>query len=329
MDRLKDALRMEKIARLKSLAQDVAPESMFYRCERCSDMGVIKFDVPPDDRRHAKLYACDNPDCPTVRDRTHERFEKLKTLYEIDMDIETYQSYTFATWRAQSAEMLKGKRIPLAMALFLARNPFREFCMSDMLKAFNIRIDSEVWEGDQQRLTFTPAEGEAPMTINNSIGNWLVFEGEYGTGKTGLALAILRALPHDTSHLYIHLPKFLELFQKTYSYDDEEERAKMQERLTRPLLDADVLLVDEMNVAVAANGREGGAASEDKTRIVLNYIIQPRWLAKDRKPTIITTNKPPEEFERHWDRRITSRVFERAHWMRFQGKPLRRRNAPN
>lgn len=323
MDKIKELMRTEAIAKLKAASATIAPLEDAFRCDKCSDRGVIKFEVPPDDRRYGKLYSCPNPDCPTVRERTRERFEKLKTLYRVDMDIETYQSYTFDTWRAQPPELIADKRIAFGVAQFFARNPFREFCMSDMLEDFNVKYTAE-WIEDRQRLTFSLGKGHSD-TLENSIGNWLVFEGDYGTGKTGLALSILRALPHDVFHLYVPLPQFIELFQATYQLKDDEERQHAQERLTRPIVDADVLMVDEMNVAV----KENGGASEDKIRIVLNYIIQPRWLAKERKPTIITTNKPPDDFEKHWDRRITSRVFERAHWLRFQGVPLRRRNRPN
>lgn len=328
MDKLKDTLRTEAIARLKAAAANIVLEDKRFQCEICSDLGVVKPDVKSDDARWGKLVLCTNADCPTARARIRERFEKLKLLYQVDMDAETYETLTFDTWKAQSPELISDKRMPLAAAQYFAGHWNQEFCMSDMLNGYGIPFRDKWVEGRQQ-LTFTPGKGQTEITLENSIGNWLVFEGEYGTGKTGLALSILRALPHDVFSLYIHLPKFLELFQATYSMEDDEEQARMQQRLTRPLLDADVLLVDEMNVAVAANGRDGGAASEDKIRIVLSHIIQPRWLAKDRKPTIITTNKPPEEFERHWDRRITSRVFERAHWLRFQGTPLRRRNRPN
>lgn len=324
MDRLKDAIRTEKIARLKTLADGIVLDKPPVQCEICGDMGVIKPDVMPGDARWAKLVICPNADCPTARKRIRERFEKLKLLYQVDMDAETYQTLTFDTWKAQPQDMIAEKRIPLAAAQFFAGHWNQEFCMSDMLTGYGIAFRDRWVEGRQQ-LTFVPGKGQPEITLENSIGNWLVFEGEYGTGKTGLALSTLRALPHDVFHLYIHLPKFLELFQATYSYEDEDERVHMQNRLTRPLVDADVLLVDEMNVAV----KENGGASEDKIRIVLNYIIQPRWIAKERKPTIITTNKPPDEFEKHWDRRITSRVFERAHWLRFQGVPLRRRNRPN
>lgn len=322
MDKLKEALRSETIAKLKALSANVVLEEKSCQCDVCSDRGVIKYAVAPSDGRHGKLYLCTNPDCPKVRAQIRERFEKLKTLYQVDMDAEAYESYTFETWRALAAEVRNQKHIPFGVAQFFARNPFNEFCLSDMLTDFNVPYEAE-WVEDSQRLTFSL--GGQNEVLENSIGNWLVFEGEYGTGKTGLALSILRALPHDVFSLYIHLPKFLELFQATYSFEDEDERVNMQQRLTRPLVDADVLLIDEMNVAV----KENGGASEDKIRIVLNYIIQPRWIAKSRKPTIITTNKPPEDFEKHWDRRITSRVFERAHWLRFQGIPLRRRNRPN
>lgn len=328
MNKLKEAMKLETIAKLKGLAEGyVAPEPE-YKCKMCSDMGMIRPEVAADDVRWGRLIICPNVDCPTARQHIRDRLEKFKLLYQMDMDIETYQSYTFDTWKRQTPDMIGDKRMPLAAAQYLAGHWNQEFSLSGMLDFYGIKFET-TWVEDQQMVTFIPGKGQAAITLYNSIGNWLVFEGEYGTGKTGLALATLRALPHDVFHLAIHLPKFLELFQATYSYEDEEERVHMQHRLTKPLIDADVLLIDEMNVAVAANGRDGGAASEDKTRIVLNYIIQPRWLAKQRKATIITTNKPPEEFEKHWDRRITSRVFERAHWMRFNGLPLRRRNRPN
>lgn len=331
-DALKDLLddralatiqRLQKLKDTSPLAQAPVPDDAPV-CADCLGYGFVHYDLPFTHPDFGKAQPCPNPDCPIARERAIDRANRLNAIYAVDMD-KAYEDYTFATWKKQiPARKEAGKTLPYLVAKFFARHPGQHFALSDVLRDARIPF---VPDTDEDGVDWLVADIRGhEERFQNSYGGWLVFQGAYGTGKTGLSIALLNALKKSgVFAFYIHLPTFIQLFQDTYVLKHEpEEMHKAQERLTKPLIDAQVLLVDEVNVAHSPDGQ----AHNDKIRILTNTIIQPRWVAGSAKPTILTTNKSFDEFERHWDGLIASRVAERAHWLRFMGEPLRHQNRP-
>lgn len=295
-------------------------------CKICHGMGFYKLDVPVTDERFGKAVKCTHPDCKAAEYNRKLRQAALENAYSYNDAGENYDQYTFATWLDLPMIKQKGKVLPYVAAKRIAQNPFEVFTLADLLdgagerfKLFPANEDSDNPDDWQERLVLAKDQS----VVQNTVGNWIVFESGYGMGKTGLAVAGLNeARANGYYTVFVRLPDYIEAWQRTYNYTDANERADAQRQLSAPLEAADLLLVDEVNVAEDSGGR----ASPDKIRIFTDYIIQPRWSAGTKKPTILTTNKPQESFIKHWGDRLATRVFERAHWLRFGGVALRHQN---
>lgn len=293
-------------------------------CKVCLGFGFIGYGVGLDDPNFGKVQPCTNPDCPTVRRNAQMRAERLSGQLEAQ-----YAEFSFETWLTQVPQHQQaGKQLPLAVASHFARQPLSPFFISDVFDAMNKTHTYQRFVNasgvDCLRVNLARTEDGMKEDVQNTYGNWLVFEGVYGTGKTGLAVATRRELAaRGYAVAFIRLPDFLRAYQDTYRMTDATEQQHAQDRLIKPVQTADVLIIDEVNVA-------GGEdrASEDKIRIFYDMVINPRWLAAYRKPVLMTTNLTAPQFEAHWDSRLATRVFERAHWLRFLGDPIRHRNHP-
>jgi DNA replication protein DnaC len=104
----------------------------------------------------------------------------------------------------------------------------------------------------------------------------LLFIGPVGTGKTHLAVGVLRALMenHGVTGLFVDYRDLLRDIQD--SYNSVSEASELQ--VVRPLLDADVLLLDELGA------RRPSAWVFD----TVSHVLNERYNAV--KPTLITTN---------------------------------------
>jgi DNA replication protein DnaC len=300
----------------------IPPDSRI--CEVCLGFGVVGYGAAIDDPNFGKVQPCTNPQCSVVRQRAQERAERVSGQIEAQ-----YADYSFETWLDDVPhDKQAGKQLPLAVARHFARQPLSPFSISDVFDAMGKSHTYESFVNatgmDSLRVHLARTEDNVKETIQNTRGNWLVFEGVYGTGKTGLAVATRRELSaRGYAVAFIRLPDFLRSYQDTYRMTDPTEQQHAQDRLVKPVQDADVLIIDEVNVA---GGEE--RASEDKIRLFQDMIVNPRWLAAYRKPIVLTTNLTAQQFEAHWDSRLATRVFERAHWLRFLGDPIRHRNNP-
>lgn len=298
-------------------------------CKTCYGTGYIGYDVPFDHPKFGKVDACPDANCPVQRRNRETRARALTEKYGVPLD-ENYDGYTFATWQMLPEAQRRGKELAFLAAMAMAEQPFEVFSLSNMLGM--VKVPHQVLPVDyesadkanwQERVRVDLGRGEE--ITQNSYGNWLVFEGAYGTGKTGMAVALMKALQAQGHFVvFVRLPDLLRHYQDTYGIRDSDEQYHVQQTLRKPLVDADVLILDEVNVAEDGDGR----ASNDKIRIFTDLVIDPRWRALHRKPIVMTTNKSAADFRRHWDDRIATRVFERAHWLKFGGAPLRHMNMP-
>jgi len=112
-------------------------------------------------------------------------------------------------------------------------------------------------------------------------GNGLLYTGTVGTGKTHMALAVIRELRlrYGAETLFIDFRDLLKKMQATFGnktlagYQTETE-------ILRPVLETQVLVLDEL----------GAARATDWTYDVVEHVINSRY--NDRGATIVTTNLP-------------------------------------
>lgn len=122
---------------------------------------------------------------------------------------------------------------------------------------------------------------------------WLVFFGNYGTGKTHLAAAIANELLHHNYRvLFAVVPDLLDHLRSTFGPSSEVEYDQRFELIR----DAAVLVLDDL----------GTENTTPWAREKLFQIINHRY--NSRLPTVITSNRRPEEIEP----RVFSRMTDRA-----------------
>lgn len=292
----------------------IAPAA--HTCPTCDGMGYVQRPVKYGHPDFGKLYECPDPGCTKRIQHQRERAKKLMRAAAIP---ESYLSYSFATWTDQlPATARAGKEIALAVGQFVATRPTSAFLLTEALtgsgipyKLHEADINSDREDDWYERLTI------GNRVIRNSYGSSLVLSGDYGTGKTGLTVAIANALiEQGLAVVYIRLPNWIKEIQATYGAGDGDD---LLARLTAPMRDADVVIVDECNVE---------DITPHKRTLLADYIIQPRWERRPGKPIILTTNLTAAEFEQQWGGLIATRVFEIAHWINLSGMRLRPLNKP-
>jgi DNA replication protein DnaC len=115
----------------------------------------------------------------------------------------------------------------------------------------------------------------------NDRGLGLLFTGGNGTGKTHLAVAVLRELA-ETQGVHGQFWDFHELMREIRnSYNPAT--AITEYELLEPVIELEVLLLDDL----------GAWKMTDWMNDTLFYILNQRYLA--RRPTLITTNYPDRE----------------------------------
>lgn len=134
------------------------------------------------------------------------------------------------------------------------------------------------------------AAAESAFRFTEELNGWLVFQGDYGTGKTHLAAAIgnqLLALGHEDV-VFLTVPDLLDHLRTTYHPASETTYDVLFDRLRN----AHVLILDDL-------GTESPTAwAAEKLFQLLNH----RYVY--RLPTVITTNHRLDDM----DGRIASRL---------------------
>lgn len=121
----------------------------------------------------------------------------------------------------------------------------------------------------------------------------LYLHGRYGSGKTGLAVAILRAsLERGEAGLFWTVPDLVTAIKGTFGRQGEDSEAALLEQIG----EADMLVLDDV----------GESEPSDYVRGKLYQIINKR--AYDRRLTVYTSNYPWPALEGIWDTRIVQRV---------------------
>lgn len=193
---------------------------------------------------------------------------------------------------------------------------------------------------ESQRLGKVTARAAAASFVNNADGgyyvdrrelgeslgqaaeldlrNWLVFHGQHGRGKTGLAAAILNyLLSTGRFALYTRLQDLIKAIQARYGdapqggYRDEFGDVTA-DQIIDTVKRAPVLLLDEFDLP--------DAQRSDKQSIVENII---RFRHGEILPTVITTNLDADGVELRWGTTTMSVMRQRAHWIPVTGENLR------
>jgi DNA replication protein DnaC len=140
-------------------------------------------------------------------------------------------------------------------------------------------------------------------------GRGLFLCGEYGTGKTGLAVAVLKAhiMEHCVSGMFVTVPAILDEIRATYGKDQAESEAALVGRVLR----AGFLVMDDL----------GAERPTEWVTEKLFTLINHRH--DHLLPTIFTSNYDIPELAERLGERTTWRIVEMATVVRLTGPNLR------
>jgi len=255
---------------------------------------------------------CPNPDCPTADLKTKQRALMLMQKSGIGKH---YAEFTFRTWtqKVVANNLHLGKELPFYVALEVAKRPLEIIRISDALRSAGIAFDPVERDGHLYlRIDNKPKAWLVP----EAQGRSLIFSGEFGVGKTGMAVALLNELMRKGVPVSaVKLMQFIRDIRLTWANNYD---GPTQETIARPAIEADYLLIDGMDVKT-----DRQEAQSNRREIVHEFLVNPRYESDKPKPFIITTNKDKKGFREHWGEDIATRLFQGALWLTFEGSPVR------
>jgi DNA replication protein DnaC len=148
------------------------------------------------------------------------------------------------------------------------------------------------------------------------IDRGLLFYGPHGVGKTHLAIGILKSVVRSKGAraFFFETRELLRLVRDTYNRSVEETEMEV----LRPLLDADLLVLDDL----------GAERTSEWVQETLGLVVNTRYNA--RRPTIFTSNlidlpdnTDPRTFIFQLGARTRSRLIEMCDWVEIQGADVR------
>lgn len=178
-------------------------------------------------------------------------------------------------------------------------------------RAFRDRtLDNYLAETDEQRYALGVARDFSAnfWTKCHPRGEWLVFAGERGTGKSHLAIATAAAAMARGTAMYIRAADMIRRVRATWRKDSTESETQVLEMFGR---DLDLLIVDEIGV-------QRGTEDEQNTMF---DILDMRYA--EGRPTILLTNLNGAAFSEFIGPRLMDRLRERAVFVPFKWKSYR------
>lgn len=264
------------------------PECSPLECEVCGDKGLVLYNVPREHPQFGKLHPCS--ECK----RGQQAAENIQRAALRSAELpETYKMLTFKSWLDLPDEQRKGKELAFTAAALFATSSHANF---------SIKL-SEIY-----------AEAEMQFADEDRTCNSLVFQGDVGRGKTGLAAAIVNHLVRETSRrvLYSRCRDLIGSVQARYGKDEPPS----SDDVINNIKTADVLVIDEMNLAQGSDNR----------RDIMEEIMRHRHGYS--LPTLITLNANRDAFEAEWGERTATVAWEMSHWLVVEGLPIRNEGAP-
>lgn len=152
--------------------------------------------------------------------------------------------------------------------------------------------------------TTTPAQRKALKKAKAyKFENGLLISGPVGTGKTHLAVSILReALKRDMKCSFVEVPALLDSIRSSFKTGKAPRG-----------LDATFLVLDDL----------GAEKVTDWVKEQLYLIVNERYLSM--QPTVITTNCSLEELEANVSQRIVSRILDMTDGILLAGDDYRKK----
>ena len=138
------------------------------------------------------------------------------------------------------------------------------------------------------------------------VDKGLLLIGSHGVGKTHLAVAILKTVirTKGARAFFYETGELLKLVRDTYASDTNEME------VLRPVLDADLLVLDDLGVE----------KTSEWVQEMLGHVVNIRY--SERRPTVFTTNLidsddplHPKSFLYRLGPRTRSRLFEMCDWV--------------
>jgi len=154
-----------------------------------------------------------------------------------------------------------------------------------------------------------------------AVDKGLLLRGRHGVGKTHLAVAMLREIiaSKGARGYFYETRELLKLVRDTFATAGESEMDVL-----RPVLDADILVLDEL----------GAEKTSEWVQETLGLVVNTRY--SERRPTIFTTNLDdsadttnPNSMYVQLGARTRSRLFEMCHWVDMEGPDVREVGSPN
>ena len=270
----------------ESLKRAVSP----ILCTTCNDQGVLKVEVEgqPKHPLNGKSVPCPNPDCKAGQAASERLMKNRFTRAGVP---EAYQPMTLDTFKqaiTAAGGNWKGKGLAYATAeTFINLYPAK-FSLMDVAERHRV----------------TGYKGSA--VPRHSV----VFTGDTGQGKTGLAAAIFNGLiERGIVPVYIRVQDVIAEIQSTYGKSGDPNSPTADEKFYT-LITCPVLILDEFNLE---------NYSADRLEIVERVI---RGRHGKKLPFIATTNLDDKDFRKWWGERIGDIVLT-AHWIGVGGVKLR------
>lgn len=315
----KDRYNMEVAERIADRWRKHSAQRDGLICPICNGTGSIAVPNEEGERRN-RFIACPDPACPVIAVTSSERIARLNKISRIP---DIYKNYSLESWVQSATDVeMQGKELALALAHFYVSSFGKPFHLHEALDEMGIEYqalepDFNSRDKRDHKYRLVIHQGEQKIVLPDSTGGSLGFIGNFGLGKSGMAMGIANALIQRGVYvLFIRLSDFIQSIQNTYN--SEYEGMSVPD-IVKPLAECQLLIVDEFGVT-------GEKASPDKAKIVQDYVINPRWNKKPQRPIIFTTNHTDTTFYDQWDGQIATRIFEMAHIIEFAGMPLRADN---
>ncbi len=241
-------------------------------CHLCGGLGCITLDIQ--DVGHP-LYGRAFT-CPCQRNDPARIRRIIDKMFDNRIP-DSHRAFTFQSWYALSQEKLQGKTLALGAAHKFVENA-----------------------------------GTLTMKATGTKKTWLVLSGDFGVGKTSLAVAMALAFIEKGSVvLYTDTNALIDRVQDSYGAD---YHGPSRSAMINAIVDAEVVFLDDVG-----DIEDPGQASRDVRRM-LYAVIDRRH--KNSRTTVITTNLNREAFKRQFGGRIFRRVMERALWIDVRGIDL-------